>query len=794
MLGLLMLLTALLDSSTACPLSLQPPTLMLEVGKEGYVNCTTTVDDHYGIHWTYGNETQPGYLDSFTVLHIPFADRNKTATCTIKVNDTFECSKDLDIKVYKSPSNISVQSNGSPIKGHEIELTCTIFDVGGVQKLTVSWYMNNALVRTGSMSAPNRTMSLTSSLKRNVSREDDGATFTCEASAMGLNGSLFVSNDSWKLSVQYAPEFEEKTYNIQVNNSGEVSLHCEATGNPAPFYKWIKDEVIIANNTNYLNFTVNGTTTFQCQASNNLGSTLKTFIITVMETPAPSEIGPTAAPKSADCPVKISPDTIHVKFGDPVAATCTAATTRSEFDGLGWEATTGGIGPDNVTHLDWSVPKVSWDTAAYCYINLEDGSQCKKELTIIIWKLDEALLSPVDNSSMEEGKPHKLKCEVFNVAPVKNLQVKWYQDGKLLHTDRERFTGSNATLRNETSILDLTPEKQQHKANFTCEAELLLGQDPGQNPKVVSKSYTANVQYKPNILECSKSYADREGDLLLKSVPCKASGNPEPDVHWFYNDQPVNSSIALTRRDSGTYTAKFENIMGSTNATVDIVAEYGPSFSCKDQYNVTENDLVRSECEPEGIPKPNVVWYKDGITIAVPKVWKRQDGGQYSLVAENKYGQTNHTMSINVLYFPRISGESVTIEFDLGENVTLECITDGNPPPVLVWKKSPPAASINSHSRGRHSYAYVTEATSSDAGLYSCTATNDFGSVSKNFTLMMRGKQRTVHNIVFISIALAVLLVIFVLVLVYRNYRKKSGHYDVISDSVPLTTRGSGII
>lgn len=789
MLGPLMLLTALLDSSTACPLSLQPPTLMLKVGEVGYVNCTTTIDGHNGIYWTYGSEKQSEDLDSFTVLHILSADRNKTATCTIKVNDTEVCSKDLDIEVYESPTNISVQINGSPIKGHQTELTCTIFDVSGVQKLTVSWYMNNALVKTGSMSAPNKTMSLTSSLKRNVSREDDGATFTCEASALGLNGPLFVSNDSWKLSVPYAPEFEEKTYNIQVNNSGEVSLHCEATGNPAPFYKWIKDEVIIANNTNYLNVTMNETMTFKCQASNNLGSTLKTFIITVIETPAPSEIGTTAAPKSAGCPVIISPDTIHVKFGDPASATC--STTLSEFDGLGWEATTGGIGPIHAPRLNWTVPKVdSWDTAAQCYINLEDASQCIEELTITIWKLDEALLSPIGNSSMVEGKPHQLKCEVLNVAPVKNLQVKWYQDGKLLHTDRERFTGSNATLKNETLILDLTPEKQHHKGNFTCEAELLLGQ----NPKVVSNSYTANVQYKPNILECSKSYADREGDLLLKSVPCKASGNPEPVVHWFYKGQPVSSSKALTRGDSGAYTAKFENIIGSTNATVDITTEYGPSFSCKDQYNVTENDLAGSECEPEGIPQPNVVWFKDGINIAVPKVWKRQDGGQYSLVASNKYGLTNHTMSINVLYFPRISGESITIEFDLGENLTLECSADGNPPPVLVWKKSPPAANINSHSRGRQSYAYVTEATSSDAGGYSCTATNDFGSVSKNFTLMMRGKQRTVHTIVFIFVGLAVILVIFVLAMIYHNYRKKSGHYDVISDSVPLTTRGSGVI
>ena len=49
---------------------------------------------------------------------------------------------------------------------------------------------------------------------------------------------------------------------------------------------------------------------------------------------------------------------------------------------------------------------------------------------------DKVHVSPVGNGTMIEGKPHSLKCDVFNYAPAKELQVNWYQDGKLINTDQ----------------------------------------------------------------------------------------------------------------------------------------------------------------------------------------------------------------------------------------------------------------------------------------------------------------------------------------------------------------------
>lgn len=781
----LLLLTALLDVSTACPLILQPPELVQELGEDTLVNCTTTDDGHRGIYWTYGNETQREDVNSFVAMSILSSDWNTQANCTIKLNDTYECTEELKVKAYKRPRNVTVGSHAPAVEGNQLELECVVHDVAVVQNLSVTWYMNNTEVQTDyNTPMTNTPTNVTSLLKRNVSRAEDGATFTCEASELGPHGPLYVStNHTWNLSVQYAPEFEENE-NVQfVNMSDEVHLHCEAVGNPPPHYSWMKGNVTVVNTTNDLTVgPVNENVTFECMASNYLGSVLKKFAVIVKETPpAPTP----ATPKLSGCPVTLTPDKAVVKFGDTVSANC--STTEPDAEGLGWEATVGGKGLTLVTHLDWKAHVNKWSINASCFLNA-GTLQCEKQLNITIWKSpDEVQVSPKSNGSMTEGEPYQLKCDISNVAPAEKLQVKWYQDDKMVKEDRrERFKGPTPT--NVTSVLELTPEIEHNGVNFTCVAKLLLGLEP--DPEFVSKPLTADVHYKP-VLECPQTYSGKEGDLRLDDVPCGARGNPQPTVHWF-KDKWVNSTEPLTRRDSGTYTAKFTNSIGDTNATIDISVEYGPSFFCNDHYNVTENVYLGPECEPEGKPKPKSLWMKNGMVIALPKKWNRLDSGQYSITATNKHGQANHTLRISVLYAPRFLEEATQREVNQGGNLTLECSTDGNPPPELRWIKHPPAANVAVTNRGSQSYIHITEATSSNAGLYSCTATNKVGSVSKNVTLTITaGQTRIGNSILFICLVLLLLPLIFVLILIYRNYKKKSGRYDITDrtgSAVPLTT------
>uniref|UniRef100_A0A8C6U252 Ig-like domain-containing protein n=1 Tax=Neogobius melanostomus TaxID=47308 RepID=A0A8C6U252_9GOBI len=832
--------------SASCPLVMTPSSVVVQYGDAFTVECNSTTDQKEGMGWE-SNYKGTGLIEADHVqLNSEKVDRWAIQSqCYVNLNNGTQCSEYLPITVYKMPDSVSIlhENTKQPLVEHQdYGFECAVANVAPVKKVLVTWIKdNNSTVKECLTEESNeKPGNCRSDFTLSAQKTDNGGTLMCEAKFdFGPMGPNLQPIRSPVMDLQvlckyfdHVSKFSSDPSELVQEFGASTSVNCTTTADGHRGLYWtygsekqdnvmnsftelqipkrptnvtvqskgikgnqielkcdVRDVAVVQNLTAtwYINNnTVVNTTTFlprganlPMSVSNSLKWTVQGAATFTCEASESGPLGPRFV--SSDtwkicCPITVAPAEILVKFGDPTSANC--STTEADADGIGWEATTGGIGLTSSARLEWMVKEVkAWDIKATCFINLQNGTQCNKPLIITVWKSpDEMRVSSKDSDSMVEGKPHRLICDVINVAPAEKVQVTWYQDEL------------NATLDNVTSSWELIPKKDQNGANFTCKAELLLGQEHNQTTE--SKPYTANVQYKPRA-DCPTKYMGRENDLHLDMVPCNADGNPPPDIYWYYKDKPVISTEPLTRSDSGTYTAEFKNNMGKTSATVDIIVEYGPLFSCKDHYNVTENVKIGSECEPEGIPKPKSVLFKDGKEIDLPKIWKRLDSGLYSMIATNKHGRANHTLNITVLYIAGFSEEAITQEFTLGENVTLDCSADGNPPPQLHWK-NPQAANVHVNTRGRQSYVHVTEATSSNAGLYSCTATNEVGTVSKNVTLMITGKTRPVHYILIsISIIALFVLLIFICILIYRNYRKKSGHYDVIglSDSLPLTPR-----
>lgn len=76
----------------------------------------------------------------------------------------------------------------------------------------------------------------------------------------------------------------------------------------------------------------------------------------------------------------------------------------------------------------------------------------------------------------------------------------------------------------------------------------------------------------------------------------------------------------------------------------------GPSFTCNDgHYEVKEGGELQTKCEPKGVPKPVVTWFKDGKAKATPQRWTKHDSGNYALTATNKHGSAEHKLYIDVL-------------------------------------------------------------------------------------------------------------------------------------------------
>lgn len=71
--------------------------------------------------------------------------------------------------------------------------------------------------------------------------------------------------------------------------------------------------------------------------------------------------------------------------------------------------------------------------------------------------------------------------------------------------------------------------------------------------------------------------------------------------------------------------------------------------------------------------------------------------------------------------------------------MTLRCKAEGNPAPMIRWDYTH-AENVNKTTRGSYEIISITGATSVNAGVYICVATNKLGKVSSNVTLTMTGK------------------------------------------------------
>lgn len=808
MLGVVLLMFSLCDADSACPeelnpLSLNPPEIIEEYGTQVMVNCTSTAPDHDGMYWRVENKSfsiEEG--EYFVAQSVLLSDWNVTAECKIKLNESHECSKELEMTIYKNPEVISsIKFVHATPRETQYELTCDAINVAPVQNLTVRWYKNDELTEIKSFNDTTKTpVNESSVLTVSISRGEGEVQIRCEAQLdLRPHGpQLTVISQTHNVTAQYAPELNPKDDEYLVTHKDEnITLNCEAEGNPPPVFHWSYDGVTISESSNSLTINqLNVSTTYACTASNFLGNITKKIHVRVIQKEAAPAAPPTseaATPGAKECPITLTPSEVVVRFGDPVSVNC--STSSTDALGMGWEGPVGGTGSEKPPVVTWMVEKLEDWTKPFCYVSPKTDSfkQCYKYLAITLYKTpDTVSVSAVHPGPMVEGTDYILKCGISNVAPVGKLQVKWYRDDKTVKT--QTFNNTSVKSQDVISHLIITPEREYNGSLFRCEAELHLGPNgPDFIPTESSAPYTAVVHYKPFFKACPSSYSAVEHKFSMDMLPCPAEGNPPPTVQWYHQGEPINSSEPFTRSDTGEYTAEVVNHLGGSNTSVEIIVEYEPAFDCKEHYEVEVNAVFLTKCKPEGKPAPIVQWFKGEEVMPLSYRWTKHDSGEYLLKATNKHGKAEHTVHLDVLYAPEFKEGNSNKEVGLGENVTLDCSAEGNPPPVIHWNFSS-AANLNETTVGRQKIITVTGATSTNAGVYHCVATNKVGSLSRSVTLVMKGKTSGVpmEVIVVLLIVLAIAILLIVMVF-FLNRHKKHGQYSFVPDNGKNGSNGHNI-
>lgn len=163
-------------------------------------------------------------------------------------------------------------------------------------------------------------------------------------------------------------------------------------------------------------------------------------------------------------------------------------------------------------------------------------------------------------------------------------------------------------------------------------------------------------------------------------------------------------------------------------------------------------------CNAEGRPAPILEWWRNGQRIVGNSRFFLEDRGgtlrilatevrdsaRYVCQARNTNGYAEVSADVKVLASdsspPRLTYEPPsTMEAEPGASIELPCRAQGDPKPVVQWKKDGSALEpIRRYKISRGGSLYVYNVTVSDAGRYECTASNEHGRATAQSLLKVR--------------------------------------------------------
>ncbi|KAJ8251329.1 hypothetical protein GJAV_G00220160 [Gymnothorax javanicus] len=204
-----------------------------------------------------------------------------------------------------------------------------------------------------------------------------------------------------------------------------------------------------------------------------------------------------------ECPIKLEPSTVVVRYGDQVSVNCTVS--EEDHNGIGWEASEGSVEMQTgVKFVNWRLATLTdWNIGPRCFGNFPSGTgpplQCAEKLNITVYKPPDSVLISVLNHKgpMLEGEQYLLQCDVQNIAPVQHLTVRWFKGERELE-NKTLFDDASKIPVNVSPTLLITPTSADDGEQYSCVAELDLGPEgPQPPPSITSEPLNITVHYAP---------------------------------------------------------------------------------------------------------------------------------------------------------------------------------------------------------------------------------------------------------------------------------------------------------
>ncbi|XP_061165065.1 cell adhesion molecule DSCAML1-like [Saccostrea echinata] len=358
------------------------------------------------------------------------------------------------------------------------------------------------------------------------------------------------------------------------------------------------------------------------------------------------------------------------------------------------------------------------------------------------------------------GLPTTLPCSPPTSNPP--AKVTWYKNNQPLTNKFNNNSKTVLIMDPDNGVWDLFISDVQriHEGEYFCVAENVFAVPTSRTSKVA----TLRVGGAPTFVQppLSQSVIKGQGLVLI----CLVQGDPEPEITWLFNGQPVTDGAYTTafsmknqelhianvnKAWEGYFTCRANNSYGKSEAMAYVTVKV-PVVITKPVVNltVTVNNQVFLPCEVYGDPAPNITWYKDQGPLSLSsQVRQTVDGlfindvnmtdeGTYTCLATNEAG-TAQSSGILIVQAPpvfKMIPKNVTVV--IGGTANFNCSVGSHPASTIVWQFNdtnllPDGVFINLDNS-----VHITTATWQHVGKYTCVASNVVGSENMSAKLSLQ--------------------------------------------------------
>lgn len=355
-----------------------------------------------------------------------------------------------------------------------------------------------------------------------------------------------------------------------------------------------------------------------------------------------------------------------------------------------------------------------------------------------------------------------IQCEAKGKPPP---SFSWTRNGTLFDTEKDPLV----TMKPNSGTLEINilngGKAESYEGEYQCTAKNDRGTAVSNN--IVVRQSRSPLWTKEKI----EPIVMQQGMPLV--LPCKPPrGLPPPVVFWmdnFFQRLPQNGRISQglngdlyfsnvqpeDSRDFYICYARFnltQTIHQKQPISLKVLAnspadQRSPSLLVPSgqtsNITVLRGEVLLLECIAEGLPTPEIRWNKEGAELPSDRVFyenfnktlkivdvSEADAGKYRCAAHNIRGSVHHIITVIVKAAPYWITGPKNLVLSPGEDGTLICRANGNPPPSITWLINGVAINLAPHDPSRRvegDTVMFTKVQERASAVYQCNVSNIYG-------------------------------------------------------------------